>query len=182
MSFTHQQIWRGIDRLAAKHDLTASGLAIRAGLDPTAFNISKRVTREGRRRWPGTETLAKVLDATGASLESFSVLMRGGNTAGRKNKQPAASVYRLARCRRAALQFLDPAHDPNPCPLSVDVALGKQIVGTHGRMHGGILAIPLHHGLGRAPDVGLDIRLRTEGLTSLVADFSVRHAAERRAA
>ena len=47
---------------------SASGLAKRAGLDPTSFNKSKRVTGEGRPRWPSTESLAKVLEATGASL------------------------------------------------------------------------------------------------------------------
>jgi hypothetical protein len=33
--FTHEQVWHGIDRLARERDLTASGLARRAGLDPT---------------------------------------------------------------------------------------------------------------------------------------------------
>src|ERR1044072_9229826 len=57
----HAAVWRGIDRLAAKHGLSASGLARRAGLDPTAFNPSKRITREGRPRWPSTESVAKIL-------------------------------------------------------------------------------------------------------------------------
>ena len=39
---THAQIWSAIDRLAARAGLTASGLARRAGLDPTTFNKSKR--------------------------------------------------------------------------------------------------------------------------------------------
>ncbi len=77
MSFTHKQVWRAIDRLAEKHGLTASGLSRRAGLDATAFNVSKRITPGGRRRWPGTETVAKVLDATGETLVSFAALMRG---------------------------------------------------------------------------------------------------------
>jgi phage repressor protein C with HTH and peptisase S24 domain len=80
MSFTHKQIWRGLDRLAEKHGLTASGLAVRAGLDATAFNMSKRIARNGRQRWPGTETLAKVLTATGESLENFVALMGGKKT------------------------------------------------------------------------------------------------------
>jgi phage repressor protein C with HTH and peptisase S24 domain len=84
MSFTHKQIWRGLDRLAEKHGLSASGLARRAGLDATAFNFSKRVTREGRPRWPGTETLAKVLTATGESLEDFVPLMGGKKAKGGK--------------------------------------------------------------------------------------------------
>src|SRR5450759_3963462 len=53
MSLTHNQIWTAIDRLAARAKLTASGLAKKAGLDPTTFNKSKRITPEGRPRWPG---------------------------------------------------------------------------------------------------------------------------------
>jgi phage repressor protein C with HTH and peptisase S24 domain len=68
---THAQIWAAIDRLAARAGLSASGLAKRAGLDPTTFNKSKRVTREGRERWPSTESVAKSLAATGASLDEF---------------------------------------------------------------------------------------------------------------
>src|SRR5215475_10443657 len=67
----HADVWRGIDRLAAKHGLSASGLARRAGLDPTAFNPSKRITREGRPRWPSTESVAKILTVTGESFSSF---------------------------------------------------------------------------------------------------------------
>jgi phage repressor protein C with HTH and peptisase S24 domain len=67
----HADVWRGIDRLAAKHGLSASGLARRAGLDPTAFNPSKRITREGRPRWPSTESVAKILAVTGETFSSF---------------------------------------------------------------------------------------------------------------
>jgi len=67
----HGDVWRGIDRLAAKHGLSASGLARRAGLDPTAFNPSKRITREGRPRWPSTESVAKILAVTGETFGSF---------------------------------------------------------------------------------------------------------------
>ena len=58
---THNQIWNAIDRLAARAKLTASGLAKKAGLDPTTFNKSKRITPEGRPRWPSTESVAKAL-------------------------------------------------------------------------------------------------------------------------
>ena len=68
---THAQIWTAIDTLAARYDLSASGLARKAGLDPTTFNRSKRVGPDGRLRWPSTESVAKVLDATGASLDEF---------------------------------------------------------------------------------------------------------------
>ncbi|MFQ5775883.1 MAG: S24 family peptidase [Kiloniellaceae bacterium] len=67
----HADVWRAIDRLAAKYGMSPSGLARRAGLDPTTFNKSKRITKEGKQRWPSTESIAKVLDATGASLAEF---------------------------------------------------------------------------------------------------------------
>ena len=68
---THKGIWHAIDALAARHGLSPSGLAKKAGLDPTTFNVSKRVSREGKPRWPSTESVAKVLDATGSSLGAF---------------------------------------------------------------------------------------------------------------
>ncbi len=67
----HGDIWRAIDRLAEQHGLSASGLARKAGLDPTTFNPSKRKSVSGKQRWPSTESLAKVLDATGSSLGQF---------------------------------------------------------------------------------------------------------------
>jgi phage repressor protein C with HTH and peptisase S24 domain len=76
----HEDIWRALDTLAAEHGLSASGLAKRAGLDPTTFNPSKRRMPDGRARWPGTESLAKVLNATGVSLEAFTALITGGRT------------------------------------------------------------------------------------------------------
>lgn len=73
----HEDVWRAIDTLAAESGLSASGLAKRSGLDATTFNPSKRRMPDGRSRWPSTESLAKVLDATGASLESFTALVSG---------------------------------------------------------------------------------------------------------
>ncbi|MCC7427206.1 MAG: helix-turn-helix transcriptional regulator [Alphaproteobacteria bacterium] len=73
----HDQIWRAIDALAATHGLTPSGLARRAGLDPTTFNRSKRLTRDGRARWPSTESIAKILAATGTGLDVFTTLLSG---------------------------------------------------------------------------------------------------------
>ncbi|HTP90792.1 MAG TPA: helix-turn-helix transcriptional regulator [Xanthobacteraceae bacterium] len=82
---THAQVWSAIDRLAARAQLSASGLARRAGLDPTTFNKSKRVTPEGRARWPSTESIAKALAATGTSIEAFVELIQpnGGGIAAR---------------------------------------------------------------------------------------------------
>jgi phage repressor protein C with HTH and peptisase S24 domain len=68
---THAQIWNAIDALAARHGLTPSGLARKARLDATTFNKSKRITPDGRARWPSTESVAKVLEATGDSVDAF---------------------------------------------------------------------------------------------------------------
>jgi phage repressor protein C with HTH and peptisase S24 domain len=73
---THAQVWSAIDRLADRAGLSASGLARRAGLDPTTFNKSKRITPQGRARWPSTESIAKALAATGASIEIFVELIK----------------------------------------------------------------------------------------------------------
>lgn len=73
----HDDIWRAIDSLAAENGLSASGLARKAGLDPTAFNPSKRIGPDGRARWPSTESVAKVLNATGAGVEAFAALVSG---------------------------------------------------------------------------------------------------------
>ena len=68
---THDQIWTALDRLAERAGLSASALAKRAGLDPTTFNKSKRVTHEGRERWPSTESVAKALAATNSTIDTF---------------------------------------------------------------------------------------------------------------
>ena len=77
---THSDIWNAVDRLAEKSGLTASGLAKAAGLDPTTFNKSKRITPEGRPRWPSTESVAKSLQATNTTVDTFVSLItdRGG--------------------------------------------------------------------------------------------------------
>src|ERR1700692_5153386 len=78
---THAQVWSAIDRLAARAGLSASGPARRAGLDPTTFNKSKRITAAGRARWPSTESISKALAATGTSIETFVGLIQGGTGA-----------------------------------------------------------------------------------------------------
>src|SRR5476651_1513704 len=68
---THDQVWTALDRLAERAGLSASGLAKKSGLDPTTFNKSKRITPDGRERWPSTESVAKALGATNSSIDSF---------------------------------------------------------------------------------------------------------------
>jgi phage repressor protein C with HTH and peptisase S24 domain len=76
---THDQVWKALDGLAERYGLSASGLAKKSGLDATSFNRSKRVAADGHLRWPSTESVAKVLDATGATVEEFISLLGDGS-------------------------------------------------------------------------------------------------------
>ena len=78
-TLTHDQVWTALDRLAERAGMSASGLARKSGLDPTTFNKSKRVTADGRERWPSTESVAKALTATNSSIDGFVQLI--GDTA-----------------------------------------------------------------------------------------------------
>src|ERR1700754_3283293 len=75
---THDQIWTALDRLATRAGLSPSGLSKRAGLDPTTFNKSKRITSDGRERWPSTESVSKALAATNSSIDTFVQLIGDG--------------------------------------------------------------------------------------------------------
>ncbi|MGC8535105.1 MAG: helix-turn-helix transcriptional regulator [Rhizomicrobium sp.] len=81
MSFSHSQIWQAIDALAQRHGLSPSGLARRAGLDPTTFNKSKRVAA-GKPRWPSTESVAKALAALEVGVETLLEACHEGETDG----------------------------------------------------------------------------------------------------
>jgi phage repressor protein C with HTH and peptisase S24 domain len=103
---THAQVWTAVDRLAARAGLSASGLAKRAGLDPTTFNKSKRITPDGRPRWPSTESVAKILAATGTSIDIFvSLIADGGRTVTR-------SVPLIGLAEAGAGGFFDDAGFP----------------------------------------------------------------------
>ena len=85
--FSHEKIWDAIDQLARHNDLTPSGLARKAGLDPTSFNKSKRNSADGRLRWPSTESIHKILEATGSTIEDFMSFL-GGRRAAVLARQP----------------------------------------------------------------------------------------------
>ncbi|MGE0502151.1 MAG: S24 family peptidase [Rhizobiaceae bacterium] len=74
---SHERVWAAIDALAERYSLSASGLARRAGLDSTAFNRSKRRSADGRPRWPSTESLSKIIEATNSSIEELFELLDG---------------------------------------------------------------------------------------------------------
>ena len=106
---SHDSIWRAIDALAERHRLSPSGLARRAGLDPTSFNKSKRQSADGRDRWPSTESISKILDATGATMDQFLALMRPGgvNGAPAEAGQPAPGIPLIGFAQAGAGGFFD---------------------------------------------------------------------------
>ncbi len=106
MSLSHAEVWAGIDRVAARAGLSASGLARKAGLDPTTFNLSKRFSGEAARpRWPSTESVAGVLKATGLSFPEFAALAVGA--------PPARSAVPLIGFAQAGAEgFFDDAGFP----------------------------------------------------------------------
>jgi phage repressor protein C with HTH and peptisase S24 domain len=110
---THEQIWRGVDRLALRNGLSPSGLAKRAGLDPTTFNKSKRVTQDGKQRWPGTESLSKILDATQTSMADFVSLIDET-----PSSQSRASELKLKSIR--ASKITDNSFDASGFPAEGD--------------------------------------------------------------
>lgn len=76
MPLSHARLWKALDALARREGTSPSGLARRAGLDATSFNPSKRFGpgEPPRPRWPSTESLTRVLEATGLSLAAFAAL------------------------------------------------------------------------------------------------------------
>jgi len=76
MPLSHAKLWKAVDNLARREGLTPSGLARRAGLDATSFNPSKRFGAGDppRPRWPSTESMTLILQATGISLADFAAL------------------------------------------------------------------------------------------------------------
>lgn len=104
---SHARIWSAIDRLAERNNLTASGLARLAGLDPTTFNKSKRASPDGRLRWPSTESLAKILDATQTGMEAFLDLIEGTTKTRRRRTLP-----RVGETEASRGGFFDSGGDP----------------------------------------------------------------------
>jgi phage repressor protein C with HTH and peptisase S24 domain len=103
---SHARIWAAIDALAARHSMSPSGLARRSGLDATAFNKSKRCSADGRPRWPSTESLAKIMQATGCSLDDMLALIEERRPAG------ASRVPLIGFAQAGAGGFFDDAGFP----------------------------------------------------------------------
>ncbi len=108
--FSHPQVWAGIDKLAKEKGWSASRLAREAGLDPTTFNRSKRHTNQAKPRWPSTESLAKILDATSTSLETFVSLMSDGTPV--KQGEPSKRIRSVGLHDASRSKLFDEAGFP----------------------------------------------------------------------
>jgi len=110
--FSHEALWDGVERVAARQGWTLSRLASIAGLDPTALNRSKRFGSDGKPRWPSMATVAKLLTATNIPLSEFCRMIEGGGAV----EAPAVrrghvllvdhDLARLAPARRPDLKVL----------------------------------------------------------------------------
>ena len=67
----YNEIWEAVDKLAEINGLTPSGLAKKAGLDPTTFNKSKRFRPDGKKRWPSLDSINKITSVCHMSFEDF---------------------------------------------------------------------------------------------------------------
>ena len=105
---THDQIWAAIDALAQRNGLSPSGLAKRAGLDPTTFNKSKRESPNKKLRWPSTESIAKILAATDSTIDEFVSLV---NRAG-AFKQPVRLIPLIGFAQAGSQGYFDDAGFP----------------------------------------------------------------------
>jgi len=72
---THSDVWRAIEFLAVPNGLRISELARQAGLDRPIFAKSKRCWGS-RPRWPSTESLSRILQATHSDMSQFSTFLR----------------------------------------------------------------------------------------------------------
>lgn len=108
---SHADIWNAIDAIAQRHGFSASGLARVAGLDATAFNKSKRVSKDGRERWPSTESIAKVLEATGETFDAF--IAGGGAFVQAVAAPPRPMVPLLGLAQAGSGGFFDSAGFPS---------------------------------------------------------------------
>ena len=127
---THRLIWDAIDKLAERNGLSASGLARKAGLDPTTFNRSKRIGKNGKQRWPTTESLSKVLHATGMTLTDLL-----GEIEALSPAQPSFRVPILPRSSTALHRAFDGGGKPagtdwmvgDALPVSDPAAFGVEV-------------------------------------------------------
>lgn len=128
---SHRAVWDAIDAIAQRNGLSTSKLARVAGLDPTAFNKSKRISKDGRERWPSTESIAKVLEATGENFDQF---IAGGGAYLQMPSSPRPMVPLLGLARAGSGGFFDSAGLPtgqgwDEVPIGVEGTYAIEVSG-----------------------------------------------------
>ena len=142
---SHDRIWAAIDQVAKRYDLTTSGLARRAGLDPTTFNPSKRTGPDGRERWPSTESVSKILKATGMSIAEFMGLLGDGGAAASPAGQRFRQVPLLGLAQAGAGGFFDDGGFPAGHGWDqVDVPIGPRSDAVYALKVNGDSMLPLY--------------------------------------
>ncbi|MEO1330546.1 MAG: hypothetical protein AAFW46_12860 [Pseudomonadota bacterium] len=89
---THRKVWIAIDTIADRQELSPSALARIAGLDATAFNPSKRISKDGRLRWPSVETLAKVMSVSDTDFHRFAQMVEGDRSRSFRQDLPIRTI------------------------------------------------------------------------------------------
>lgn len=110
--FKHNEIWVAIDRLANHAGYSTSGLAKKAGLDPTSFNKSKRMSPEGKPRWPSTESLSKILSVTNVTMNDFITLTQVDIIAEQTQNNKRASIPVVGCAQAGEHGYFDDAGYP----------------------------------------------------------------------
>jgi len=67
-------MWGSLDFIARLKKCSCSRLAINGGLDPTAFNKSKRRTKYGQEHWMSFGSLVNTLQGTDMTMIDFAVI------------------------------------------------------------------------------------------------------------
>lgn len=71
-------------------------------MNSTTFNKSKRVSLEGRERWPSTESVSKILRVTGEPIDQFAALVDKSSTA-KARRLKTVPLIGLAQAGRGGL-------------------------------------------------------------------------------
>lgn len=128
---SHETVWAAIEAVARMKGLSSSALAVKAGLDATAFNRSKRLGPEGRAHWPSMETIAKVLAAVEVDFPTFAALAAG------QGAKPQVEIPVVPHARLDDPDLFDAEGRPRPSrkwdytpfPGAVDALFGVLIEG-----------------------------------------------------
>ncbi|MDR1025959.1 MAG: hypothetical protein LBL47_01040 [Lactobacillus sp.] len=103
----YKNVWGAVDKLAKINGLSTSGLAKKAGLDPTTFNKSKRLRPDGNKRWPSLESINKITEACGVTFEQFCQIGNGGEDVEINNSIPYIKFSKLKKAQKINAKGID---------------------------------------------------------------------------